>query len=57
MEAATRVATRPATYREDVNKVTSVLKQKFLDIDSGAKLLKIPHLGFRLVGTVHEGAS
>lgn len=39
---------------EDVNKVTSVLKQKFLDIDSGAKLLKIPHLGFRLVGTVRE---
>ncbi|GGY75686.1 winged helix-turn-helix domain-containing protein [Streptomyces nitrosporeus] len=42
---------------EDVNKVTSVLKQKFLDIDSGAKLLKIPHLGFRLVGTVREGAN
>ncbi|MFM9607188.1 winged helix-turn-helix domain-containing protein [Streptomyces niveiscabiei] len=46
-----------ATGGEDVNKVTSVLKQKFLDIDSGAKLLKIPHLGFRLVGTVREGAS
>lgn len=39
---------------EDVNRVTSVLKQKLLDIDSGAKLLKIPHLGFRLVGTVRE---
>ncbi|MFF8970316.1 transcriptional regulator [Streptomyces sp. NPDC014995] len=46
-----------ATGGEDVNKVTSVLKQKFLDIDSGAKLLKIPHLGFRLVGTVREGAN
>ncbi|MFI1052831.1 hypothetical protein ACH4U3_45170 [Streptomyces griseoruber] len=45
-----------ATGGEDVNKVTSVLKQKFLDIDSGAKLLKIPHLGFRLVGTVREDA-
>ncbi|MFH8367692.1 transcriptional regulator [Streptomyces sp. NPDC018031] len=45
-----------ATGGEDVNRVTSVLKQKFLDIDSGAKLLKIPHLGFRLVGTVREGA-
>lgn len=46
-----------ATGGEDVNKVTSVLKQKLLDIDSGAKLLKIPHLGFRLVGTVHEEAN
>jgi hypothetical protein len=44
-----------ATGGEDVSKVTSVLKQKLLDIDSGAKLLKIPHLGFRLVGTVREG--
>lgn len=42
---------------EDVNKVTSVLKQKFLDIQSGAKLLKVPHLGFRLVGTVREAAN
>ncbi|MEU1185634.1 hypothetical protein ABZ464_50100 [Streptomyces sp. NPDC005820] len=46
-----------ATGGEDVNKVASVLKQKFLDIDSGAKLLKIPHLGFRLVGTVREEAN
>ncbi|MFB0617868.1 transcriptional regulator [Streptomyces sp. AGS-58] len=46
-----------ATGGEDVNKVTSVLKQKFLDLDSGAKLLKVPHLGFRLVGTVREGES
>ncbi|MFI7498572.1 transcriptional regulator [Streptomyces sp. NPDC049687] len=46
-----------ATGGEDVNKVASVLKQKLLDIDSGAKLLKIPHLGFRLVGTVREEAN
>ncbi|MFH8477126.1 hypothetical protein [Streptomyces sp. NPDC018000] len=46
-----------ATGGEDVNKVASVLKQKFLDIESGAKLLKVPHLGFRLVGTVRKDAS
>ncbi|MFH8804202.1 transcriptional regulator [Streptomyces sp. NPDC017936] len=46
-----------ATGGEDVNKVISVLKQKFRDIESGAKLLKVPHLGFRLVGTVREGAN
>ncbi|MFF8814344.1 winged helix-turn-helix domain-containing protein [Streptomyces pactum] len=45
-----------ATGGEDVSRVTSVLKQKLLDIDSGAKLLKIPHLGFRLVGTVRQDA-
>ncbi|MEU5977731.1 hypothetical protein [Streptomyces sp. NPDC047315] len=44
-----------AALGEDVNRVTSVLKQKLLDIESGAKLLKVPHLGFRLVGTV-EGS-
>ncbi|MER5968464.1 hypothetical protein ABT112_01725 [Streptomyces sp. NPDC002055] len=43
-----------ATGGEDVNPVSSVLKQKLLDIDSGAKILKVPHLGFRLVGTVRD---
>jgi DNA-binding winged helix-turn-helix (wHTH) protein len=39
---------------EDANKVASVLKQKLDDVDSGAKILKVPHLGFRLVGTVQD---
>ncbi|MGW0516078.1 winged helix-turn-helix domain-containing protein [Crossiella sp. NPDC003009] len=39
---------------EDVNAVVSVLRRKLADIDSGAKILKVPHLGFRLVGTVED---
>ncbi|MBA0052910.1 helix-turn-helix domain-containing protein [Streptomyces sp. AJS327] len=43
-----------ATGEDNINRVSSVLKQKLEDIDSGAKILKVPHLGFRLVGTVRE---
>lgn len=42
---------------EDVLRVASTLKGKLADIRSGAKILKVPHLGYRLVGTVRHQAS
>ncbi|MGO1050097.1 winged helix-turn-helix domain-containing protein [Crossiella sp. CA198] len=53
-QIVSRTELNVATGGEDVNVVVSVLRQKLADIDSGAKILKVPHLGFRLVGTVED---
>jgi hypothetical protein len=39
----------------DVQGVSVRIKERLAEIGSGAQLLKVPHLGFRFVGTLHEG--
>ena len=39
----------------DPLRLLTSLRDKFAEIGSGAQILKVPHMGYRLVGTVRAG--